>query len=160
MAQRREVTTDFVKRIRAVLDRTQRGGVRRTLCIRVPARLDVHDEQGVDLPALAAAGVDLVTLSWSYFTLQDDGVRRAKKLIPDTPIFVEMTHTTLTGKAFAGSGTQPYLRTTDAQFFTTAHLAYAQGAAGVSLFNFQYYREHTSPQLGHSTSRPSRCCQS
>jgi len=35
-----------------------------------------------------------------------------------------MTHTTLTGKALGGSGTQPYLRTTDEQFYTTAHLAY------------------------------------
>jgi hypothetical protein len=59
-----------------------------------------------------------------------------------------MTHTTLTGKAFGGSGTQPFMRTTDEQFYTTAYLAYAQGAAGVSLFNFQYYREHTSPKLG------------
>ena len=146
--QRGAVTTDFVKRIRDVLDKTQRGGLRRTLCIRVPAKIDIHDEQGIDLAALVAAGVDLVTLSWSYFTFQDDSVRRAKKLIPDTPIHVEMTHTTLTGKAFAGSGTQPCLRTTDAQFHTTAHLAYSQGAAGVSMFNFQYYREHTSPKLG------------
>ncbi len=148
IGQRRSVTTDFVKRIREVLDRTARGGRRRTLCIRVPARLDIHDEQGIDLAALAAAGVDLVTLSWSYFAFQDDSVRRAKKLLPHTPVYAEMTHTTLTGKALGGSGTQPYLRTTDEQFYTTAHLAYAQGAAGVSLFNFAYYREHTSPALG------------
>ncbi len=148
LEQRRAITTDFVKRVREALDRTPHAGPRRTLCIRVPAQLDLHEEQGLDLPALVAAGVDRVTLSWSYFTLQDDSVRRAKKLIPNTPVFVEMTHTTLTGKAFAGSGTQPYLRTTDEQFQTTAQLAYAQGAAGVSLFNFPYYRAHTSPRLG------------
>ena len=59
-----------------------------------------------------------------------------------------MTHTTITGKATAGSGTQPYRRTTDEQFYTTAHLAYTSGAAGVSLFNFAYYRHHKMPELG------------
>ena len=154
VAQRRAITTEFVRGIREMLDRTQRGGARRTLCLRVPARLDIHDEQGIDLPALVAAGVDFVTLSWSYFTVQDDSVRRVKAAIPGTPVYVEMTHTTLTGRALAGSGTQPYLRTTDAQFHTTAHLAYEHGAAGVSLFNFQYYREHSLPALGPFTEPP------
>ena len=152
--ERRDATTDFVRGIREVLNRTEINGKHRTLCIRVPADLSIHDEQGIHLPSLAEAGVDLVTLSWSYFTIQDDSIRKAKSLIPDIPIYAEMTHTTLTGKALGGSGTQPYLRTTDEQFYTTAHLAYAQGAAGVSLFNFPYYREHTTPEIGPFTEPP------
>jgi hypothetical protein len=151
---RREVTTNFVKKIRRMLDRTAGSGPRRTLCIRVPAALSIHDDQGIHLPSLIAAGVDVVTLSWSYFTFQDDSVRRVKALIPDTPVYAEMTHTTMTGKALSGSGTQPYLRTTDEQFYTTAHLAYTQGAAGVSLFNFPYYREHSTPAIGPFTEPP------
>ena len=152
--ERRAVTTGFVKRIRESLDRASGDGPRRTLCVRVPAELDIHDEQGIHLPSLVDAGVDLVTLSWSYFTFQDDSIRRAKALIPDTPVYAEMTHTTLTGRALAGSGTQPYLRTTDEQFYTTAHLAHTQGAAGVSLFNFPYYREHTTPAIGPFSEPP------
>ncbi len=152
--ERREATTNFVKKIRQMLDRTAGSGPRRILCIRVPATLSIHDDQGIHLPSLVEAGVDVVTLSWSYFTLQDDSVRRARELIPDTPVYAEMTHTTLTGKALGGSGTQPYLRTTDEQFYTTAHLAHTQGAAGVSLFNFPYYREHTTPAIGPFTEPP------
>ncbi len=149
LEEHRRITTDFVREVRAALDRASAADGRpRSLCIRVPALLQIHDEQGIHLPDLAAAGVDLATLSWSYFTLQDGSVRAAKALVPDLPILVEMTHTPLTGRALAGSGTQPYLRTTDAQFHTTAHLAYEQGADGVSIFNFPYYRAHSLPELG------------
>lgn len=149
LEQRRSITTEFVRAVRVALDKAEAAdGRERSLCIRVPAQLALHDEQGIHLPDLAIAGVDVVTLSWSYFTLQDDSVRAVKALIPDTPVLVEMTHTTLTGKALGGSGTQPYLRTTDEQFYTTAHLAYEQGAAGVSLFNFPYYRAHVTPEIG------------
>ncbi|MCB1090798.1 MAG: hypothetical protein KDL87_04660, partial [Verrucomicrobiae bacterium] len=129
--ERRTITTEFVRRIRIALDESQWNGHRRWLGVRVPADLDIHPEQGVDLTALVReAGIDFVNLSHTYFTIQDDSVRRARALIPDTPIYLEMTHTTLTGKALAGSGTQPYLRTTAEQFYTTAHLAYEQGATG------------------------------
>ena len=154
VAQRRSITTDFVSRIRSALDAGSRSRTRRMLCVRVPAKVDLHDDQGIHLPSLVEAGADLVNLSWSYFTFQDDSVRRAKKLVPQTPVYAEMTHTTMTGKAMAGSGTQPYLRTTDEQFYTTAHLAAEQGAAGVSLFNFQYYREHKMKELGPFTEPP------
>lgn len=148
--ERREITTAFVKRIRRALDRKTFAGKRRWLGARVPARLDLHRDQGIDLdPLTREAGVDFVNLSYSYFTMQDDAVARARAIVPEeTAVYVEMTHTTLTGKALAGSGTQPYLRTTDAQFHTTAHLAYEQGATGVSFFNFAYYRQHSLPELG------------
>lgn len=149
LEKRRDITTGFVYDVGRALDLAGAAvGRERTLCIRVPAQLSLHEEQGISLPALAAIGVDVVTLSWSYFTMQDDSVRAVKALIPDTSVLVEMTHTTLTGKALGGSGTQPYLRTTDEQFYTTAHLAYEQGADGVSLFNFPYYRAHVTPEIG------------
>ncbi len=148
--ERREITTAFVKRIRRALDHKTFAGKRRWLGVRVPARLDIHPDQGVDLAALTReAGVDFINLSYSYFTMQDDSVARVRGIVPpETAVYVEMTHTTLTGKAISGSGTQSYLRTADAQFHTTAHLAYEQGATGVSFFNFAYYREHSLPELG------------
>lgn len=147
--ERARITTAFVKRIRKALDRKTYKGKRRWLGVRVPAKMEIHPDQGVDLVQLVhESGIDFVNLSYTYFTMQTDAVAQAKKRIPDTPIYLEMTHTTLTGKAMYGSGTQPYLRTTPEQFYTTAHLAYEQGAAGVSFFNFAYYREHGIPELG------------
>ncbi|QGJ71964.1 Hypothetical protein PBC10988_36770 [Planctomycetales bacterium 10988] len=150
--ERHEITTEFVRRIRAMLDRTavQRGLPRRSLCVRVPAKQAVRPDQGIDLATLAKAGVDMVNLSYSYFTMQDDSVRQACEEIGDdrVAVYAEMTHCTMTGKATAGSGTQPFLRTTDQQFYTTARLAHQQGARGVSLFNFPYYRYHVTDTIG------------
>jgi hypothetical protein len=152
LSDRAAITTEFVKRVRVMLDRTasQRGLPRRWLCVRVPAKVKVRPEQGIGLDALANAGVDLVNLSYSYFTHQDDSVRLAVEELGNekVAVYAEMTHCTLTGKATAGSGTQPFLRTTDEQFYTTAHLAYEQGASGVSLFNFPYYRYHVTDAIG------------
>lgn len=150
--KRVEITTNFVRRVREMLDRTaaERGLPRRWLCVRVPAKAEVRPEQGIDLAALARAGVDMVNLSWSYFTVQDDSVTKAVQEIGDdrVSVYAEMTHCTMTGKATAGSGTQPFLRTTDEQFYTTAHLVREQGAQGVSLFNFPYYRYHVTETIG------------
>ncbi len=137
------ITTDFVRRIRKML------GPDRRLCVRVPAVAEVRPEQGIDIGALADVGVDMINLSWSYFTWQDDNVAKARAEVGDrAAIYAEMTHTTMTGKATAGSGTQPFLRTTDEQFHTTARLADQEGAAGVSLFNFPYYRYHVTDTIG------------
>ncbi len=153
--ERIAVTTGFVRDVRGMLDGLQgKDGRQRWLGIRVPARTEIHATQGIDLAALAQAGVDFVTLSYSYFTVQDHRVAEVRALIPHTPVYLEMTHTTMTGPALAGSGTQPYLRTTDAEFFTTARLAREQGAAGLSLFNFPYFREHGLPELGPFTEPP------
>jgi hypothetical protein len=146
--QRRAIMMDFVRRVRETLDRTARGGRRRWLCVRVPALLEAHDASGIDLAAFVAAGVDMVNLSSSYFTCQATDLPAVRRLVPDATVYLEMTHTPMTGRPLAGSGTQVYQRTTDAQYFTTAHLAYAQGADGVSLFNFVYTRDHAHPGLG------------
>jgi len=94
------------------------------------------DEPGLDLPAFVQAGVDMINLSSSYFTCQATDLRRIRKQAPSAALYLEMTHTPMTGKALGGSGTQVFQRTTDQQFYTTAHLAYTQGADGVSLFQF------------------------
>ncbi|CAK9055206.1 Uncharacterized protein SCF082_LOCUS29878, partial [Durusdinium trenchii] len=150
--ERQAITTDFVRRVRKMLDRTaaERGLPHRWLCVRVPAAQEVRPEQGIDLQDFARVGVEMVNLSYSYFTWQDRSIEHAVREIdnPHVAVYAEMTHCTLTGKATAGSGTQPYLRTTDAQFYTTAELAHSQGARGVSLFNFPYYRYHVTDSIG------------
>jgi hypothetical protein len=148
-AQRREIMTGFVREVRQLLDRTGRPGRRRWLCVRVPVIVDAYDSMGFDLPAMAREGVDMFNLSFSYFTVQQTDLPKIRRLVPESAIYLEMTHTTLTG-AKRGAGYDSYLfeRTAPQQFYTTAHLAYAQGADGVSLFNFVYYREHGGPGRG------------
>ncbi len=141
--QRRAIMTGFVRKVRSVLDRTAREGRRRWLCARVPGFLSALDPLGLDLAALAAAGLDMVNLSVSYFTAQHMEVAAIRALVPQTALYVEMCHSTWNGpKLTAGYDVFPFRRATVEQLATTAHLASARGADGVSLFNFAYHREH------------------
>jgi hypothetical protein len=147
--QRKEIMTGFVREVREMLDRTARPGQRRWLCVRVPAIVDAYDALGFDLAAMARAGVDMFNLSLSYFTVQQTDLPKIRRLIPQASIYLEMTHTTLTGPGpSTGYDSFVFERTTPYQFYTTAHLAYEQGADGVSLFNFAYYRQHGGPGRG------------
>jgi len=120
--------TDFVRRVRALVGR-------RWLCVRVPAFLVAHDERGIDLREMVAAGVDMINLSHSYYTVQHSDLARICRMFPDTAVYYEMHYVTQVGA-------KAKRHTTPEQYFTTAFQAYRQGAQGVSLFNFQYYRAY------------------
>ena len=77
-----------------------------------------------------------------------------RKMAPGAAMYLEMTHSVYNGPSRAKYDNFPFLRTTDQQFYTTAHLAYEQGADGVSLFNFVYFREHGGPGRGEFTEPP------
>ena len=115
--------------------------------MRVPCYLAVHDRLGIDLPAMFRAGVDMVNLSSSYYTTQQTDLPAIRNMVPDAAVYLEMAHcTSATERGFR--------RTTDEQFYTAAHLAYARGAAGVSAFNFVYYRERGAPGAGEFNEPP------
>jgi hypothetical protein len=141
--ERRAIITGFVRQVRELLDRTARSGRRRWLCARVPCYLTALDALGLDLPALEAAGLDMVNVSASYFTLQQSDFAAIRQMVPQTASYMEMCHSIWNGPRVA-KGYDGFLfrRATPEQYYTTAHLAYARGAAGMSLFNFVYYREH------------------
>jgi hypothetical protein len=144
-AERCEIMTSFVRDVRAAL------GPKRWLCARVPCYLAMHDALGIDLPAMVAAGLDMVNLSASYFTVQQTDLAAIRKLVPDAALYLEMCHSIWNGRKPAGAkgyDTFPFRRATLEQMQTAAHLAYARGADGVSLFNFVYYREHGGPGRG------------
>lgn len=154
-AQRRDIMTSFVKDVRALLDRTERGGKRRWLCARVPAILRAHDPLGIHLPSMVAEGLDMVNLSVSYFTVQQTDLPAIRVSIPDVSVYHEMCHSIWNGtKLTPGYDTFSFRRTTKEQYHTTAHLAYARGADGVSAFNFAYYREHGGPGRGPFSEPP------
>ena len=148
--ERAEIMTDFITQVRDLLDRTAGPGQRRWLCVRVPCYTSAYDALGIDLPAMVEAGVDMVNLSASYFTEQQTDLPAVRRTIPDAAVYLELCHCTALGVRVSKTGYDSYLfrRTTDHQYYTAAHLAYARGADGVSAFNFVYYREHGAPGRG------------
>jgi hypothetical protein len=147
--QRCAIMTDFVRDVRALLDRTARGGRRRWLCARVPCFQAVHDALGLDLAALSAAGLDMVNVSASYFTFQQSDFATLRKQAPQSAFYVELCHSIWNGpKIRVGYDGFLFRRATPEQIQTAAHLAYARGADGVSAFNFVYYREHGGAERG------------
>ena len=142
--QRVDIITRFVTDVRTLLDRTAKPGTHRWLCARVPCKLDMLPEIGIDLPSIVDAGVEMLNLSPSYFTYQDHDVARIRRLVPDVALYLELCHCTMTGERLTTTGGDNFLfmRTTDQQYYTTAHVAYRRGADGMSLFNFVYTRDH------------------
>ena len=141
--QRCAVITGFIKQVRELLNRTERDGQPRWLCARVPCLMKGLDALGIDLKALVAAGLDMVNVSASYFTTQQMDLAFIRQQSEGAALYIELCHSIENGpKLTAGYDTFAFRRATKEQMQTTAHLGYARGAQGVSLFNFAYYREH------------------
>lgn len=152
---RTRVITSFVKDVRTALDQSTHGKRRRWLCARVPCYVSTLDPLGLDLPALVAAGLDVITLSASYFTTQTMEVAAIRKQVPTASLHVELCHSLWNGpKGGQGYDSFPFRRATVEQMQTTAHLGYARGADGVALFNFAYYRQHGSEGRGEFSEPP------
>jgi hypothetical protein len=135
--QRRATMTGFVREVRKLM------GARRWLCARVPCRLPAWDALGLDLKALVAAGLDMVNASDHYFTTQQHELAAIRKQTHGAMLYFELCHTIWKGdKVQAGYDVFPFRRATCEHLHTAAHLAYARGADGISLFNFAYYRQH------------------
>ena len=148
--ERKSILSAFVARVRALLDETAGLGKHRWLCVRIPAFMETYDCMGIDIMQMAANGVDMFNLSHFYRTCQQSDLAKIAAMVPDKSVYLEMTQTTMC-KALEQEGFGEsflYRRTTDEQFYASAHLAYARGAQGVSLFNFAYYREYDRPERG------------
>ena len=141
--QRAAIMTDFVKEVRAMLERTKREEKHRWLSVRVPCYTDSYDFLGIDLAAWTAAGVDIVNASAHYFTTQQHQLVNVRKQAPSATVYFELCHTIWKGEKVAvGYDVFPYRRATKEHLQTSAHLAYERGADGISLFNYAYYREN------------------
>lgn len=141
--QRRAIMAAFVAEVRRLLDATVRDGRRRWLCARVPCYLPALDVLGLDLPALVAAGLDMVNASAHYFTTQQHDLAVIRGQTTGATLYFELCHTLWKGeKVTVGYDVFPFRRATREHLHTAAHLAYARGADGISLFNFAYYRQH------------------
>ncbi|WP_432799938.1 hypothetical protein [Poriferisphaera sp. WC338] len=147
--ERKAIMSDVIRSIRTYLDNNSHGN-RRKLCVRIPAFISDHDRIGLDVKKWAEAGVDMFNISSHYFLCQQTDLPQMVKMAPNKAFYLEMTHTTRTGKVFNSKSYDGFTirRSTETQFYTAAHLAYSRGAQGVSTFNFQYYREFGDPRSG------------
>ena len=156
-AQRAAIMTGFVRQVRELLDSSAKPGRHRWLCVRVPCFAEAHDALGIDLPAMAHSGVEMVNLSPYYFAEQQTDLARIREMVPDVALYLEVTQSTaLRRTTRSGYDTFLYRRMTDEQFYTAAHLAYARGGDGLVAFNFVYYREHGTPGRGPFNEPPFR----
>ena len=147
--ERREIITGFVSRARQTLDQSTGDGRHRWLGVRIPCLPHLHDAIGIDVQELESAGVELFNLSGYYFSIQHTGIRPIREKVQDAAVYLELNHCLARGPAIGkGGDATTNRRVMDEQFFTSAHLAYQQGADGITLFNFVYYREHGVPGRG------------
>jgi hypothetical protein len=152
LSQRQSIISAFIAQVRATLSaRTDRY---RYLSLRVPCDTNVCNEIGINLAALSSLGVDMITVSPSYFTLQASGFAAIKAAVGSLPTTLEMTNNDqggymlTTSNPIVYSSKTTYRRTTYQQLYTTACVGYAQGATGMSLFNFAYYRNNVNQNGG------------
>ena len=143
--QREEIMTEFIARVRRLLDETATEG-RRWLCVKLPIDCCLLDSIGMNVSRLADTGVDMFNWSYSYYTAQDGDLAFIRRLAPQAAMYVEMTSCSSLGRAVdrAPGDNYEFMKTSTEQFYTTAESIYDAGMDGVSLFNFVYYREHGS----------------
>lgn len=148
-AERSDIMAGFIAQIRSEMDRLEKNdGKKRWLGIRITAYPDTWGDLGVDLKKFSDAGLNWVNCSSHYFTDLGMEIARIRKMVPDhVALYSELHYVNAVGpylKAEANQGRKAggsvRRRTNPLQFYTAANLAYEQGADGVSLFNFHYYR--------------------
>jgi hypothetical protein len=146
--QRLFIMSEFIKKVRATLDKTAKDGRHRWLCVRIPCHISGHESLGIDVKAFAEAGVDMFNICSSFFTEQQSDIGAISKFAPDKAVYLESTSAASFGESL-GPYDQSFRRMTDRMFYTLAHLVYSRGGSGVSAFNFVYYRpHHGNPRIG------------
>jgi hypothetical protein len=130
----------FLQGVREIVDRR---GKDRPIGARVPQTWDLVLELGLDLSAFAREGLlDWVNVSPFYETSSELEIARYRAKLPGTRIFGELTQTTGVVKALE-LGLETTRKSTPETLRSTAQTFLAQGADGVSMFNFCYYRDYS-----------------
>ena len=144
--QRRKIISGFVKAVRDTLDANSELGRHRWLAVRIPCHSEKFNELGIDVEAMSEAGADMFNLASFFYTEQQSDMAEIVKRVPDKAVYLEFTYCT-TYKSCGSKYEHVTRRITDEQIYTLAHLAYARGAAGVSAFNFVYFRPHHNSSI-------------
>ncbi len=138
--QRVESMRAFFQGVREIVDRR---GKDRPIGVRVPQAWDLSLELGLDLAAFAREGLlDWVNISPYYETTSELEIARYREKLPGVRIFGELTQTTGVVKLLE-LGFETTRKSTPEILRSTAQAFLTQGADGVSLFNFNYYRDYS-----------------
>ncbi len=153
--ERARILTEFVGQVRQALDKHAPNGKHRWLCVRIPGYIDTFANIGIDVKAMAAAGVDMFNLSGHYYSDLQMQVKKVKEMLPpEKTVYAEMHYVNAAGPQNKSGGWM-MRRTTAIQMYTNAHLVYSRGADGVSLFNFPYYRgTYNQKDAGGASAEP------
>ncbi len=140
LAEGTAVMTEYVARIRAMLDRVGDGrGKRLPICVRVPETPAKCLAAGLDVAAWDARGlVDMVNVSSFYIHTMELGLEAFRAAAPSARIYGEMNFVTS-----QNSKVSKYARRyTTVEAYRGAALNFlARGADGLSLFNYDYVPE-------------------
>ena len=134
--------SDFVKRIRALLDSTgQRRGKKLRLAVRVPNKVDSCLATGLDVPAWKRDSlIDMINASPFFCTSPEIDIEAFHKLPGKADVFGELHFVTCNdGGKLIGNVNR---RTTTRIYETIASSLLERGADGISIFNFAYVRDH------------------
>ena len=137
LAEGTAVMTDFVARIRAMLDRVGGGrGRRLPLCVRVPETPAKCLATGLDVAAWDARGlVDMVNVSSFYIHTMELDLEGFRAAAPRARIYGEMNYVTSQNSKVSKFAR----RYTPVEVYRASALNFlSRGADGVSLFNYDY----------------------
>lgn len=139
--KRKEIMTEFIKDIKRELDKSGNG---RLLAIKIPTKIHQTeniqncDKIGIDIAELNKIA-DMIIVSDVYHTkpIFSSDLAEIRHLAPDVWLYAELHY------KWEGGGTSDYtFNCTREQLYQAAQWAYKNGADGISLFNFQYYRPY------------------
>jgi hypothetical protein len=120
-----------------MLDKEARGV---PLCARVPNRLDLVEQLGLDLPACVRAGwIQMVNVAPFIVTQPDADIEGFRAALPDVALYGEITHCTHYGRLIE-TGLFEETRITREIVLSTAHSFLERGCDGISTFNYAYTR--------------------
>lgn len=149
-AERMRIMRNFVREVRAALDR--KPGRHRYLSVRICGYItdgsppsNLLERSGVDLVGFANAGVEMFNLTHHYFTDLQLAVKAIRDTLPsNVAVYVESHYTNAYRTAGVAGQTVAHRRSTEADQYTAAHVAYSKGADGISTFNMHYHRNDAS----------------
>jgi hypothetical protein len=135
--ERFRILGGFVARVRRMLDQEARGV---PLCARVPGRLDLVEQMGLDLPACVRAGwVQMVNVAPFIVTQPDADIEGFRAALPEVALYGEITHCTHYGRLIE-TGLFEETKLTREIAWSTAHSFLERGCDGLSTFNYTYTR--------------------
>jgi len=132
--ERQSIMDNFIKSVRIILDTTSINDQHRYLCLKIPSYLSQNDDMGIDIEAFEELGVDMVIIAAFFTTIQQGtDFNQIRQLVPKMAVYKEIYHVIM-------NDSFKRIMTYDEQYYTTANLAYYQGADGISLFNYMYIK--------------------